>query len=144
MKRFQNDICEFKTVTFTTVSFCNRLNLFQRNNFDHPLLDGTITCCLYFVAVRQRRAWRTLCLFDPPVHLVQDLYHLLTIGIALVLRSRCFILFRDTIYRDSRIAFKACYNKNPFVAGQRDVGTAQLRVRLLHSDGRDVQYVVHL
>ena len=101
-------------------------------------------CCLYFVAVWQRRAWLTVCLFDPRVHVVQDLYHVLTIGIALVLRSRCFILFRNKIYRDSLIAFKACYNKHPFVAGQRDVGTPQLRVRLLYSDGRDVQYVVHL
>jgi len=138
MKQFQNDICEFRTLSVTTVPFCNRLNLFQRNNFDHPLPDGTITCCLYFVAVCQRRAWLTVCLFDPPDHLVQELYHLLTIGIALVLRSRCFVLFRNTI------CLKARYNKNPFFAGQRDVGTPQLRVRLLHSDGRDVQYVVHL
>jgi hypothetical protein len=149
MKQFRTHTCEFKTVTFTTVtfttvSFYNRLNLFQINNIDHPLPDGTITCCLYFVAVCQRRAWLTVCLFDPPVYLVQDLYHLLTIRIPLVLRSRCFILFRDTIYRDSRIAVKARCNKNPFVAGQRNVGTPQLRVRLLHSDGRDVQYVVHL
>jgi hypothetical protein len=144
MKQFQNDSCEFKTLTFTAVPFYGRLNVFQRNNFDHPLPDGTIACCLYFVAVCQRRAWLTVCLFDPPVHLVQDLYHLLTIGIALVLRSRCFILFRNTIYRDSRIACKARCNKSPFVAGQRDVGTPQLRVRLLHSDGRDVQHVVHL
>jgi hypothetical protein len=96
--------CEFKTATFTAASFYNRLNLFQRNNFDHPPPDGTIACCLYFVAVCQRRAWLTVCLFDPPVHLVQDLYHLLTIGIVLVLRSRCFILFSDTIHNSSRLA----------------------------------------
>jgi len=73
MPQFRNDICQFIPVTFTTVSFYNRLNLFQRNSPDHPLPDGTITCCLYFVAVCQRRAWLTVCVFDPPVHLVQEM-----------------------------------------------------------------------
>ena len=69
MKQFQNDSCQFNTLFRTVSSFYSRVNLFQRNNFDHPPPDVTITCCLYFVAVCQRRSWLTVCLFDPPVHL---------------------------------------------------------------------------
>ena len=67
IEKFQNYICEFKIF-----DIYNCLNLFQTNIVHHALLDGTVTCCLYFVEVCQRRAWLTVCLFDPPVHLVQD------------------------------------------------------------------------
>jgi hypothetical protein len=134
IQQLQNVVCEFQTINIYSCIVLQSTKLIAETQLQSFSTRWDYNALLYFVAVCQRRAWLTVCIFDPPVHLVQDLYHLLTIGIALVLHARCFMLLRNTIR----------YNKNVFVAGQRDVGTPQLRVRLLHSDGRDVQHVVHL